>query len=240
MDVGGVAPENNYVSNVLRSCGVTTVAHVVVGLGLQKLFKGQEFKGWPLYTYYHSMLHTGLVLPAFLAFFAATAAANPTRWLEGEKETLSDELGAEQWVQTTNIGFQVAITILSLKKVLKSPALMLHHVITILGCFALLHRRHCAGYGASFTAFTEFGSTFHNIMSLHGGTSSRLLRVVTDVITRGGGLFLIGSEFPIARARGLPMYLQIWSWLGGIMWFGINAQWTVQVAAGLLKRRKLK
>merc|ERR1712194_649935 len=146
--------------------------------------------------------------------------------------------GAEQWVQTTNIGFQIAITALSLKKTLKSPALMMHHIITILGCFALLHRRHCAGYGAAFTAFTEFGSTFHNIMSLHGGATTRLLRVFTDILTRGGGLFLIGSEFPIARSRGLPLYLQIWSWFGGLAWFGINTQWTIQVASGLLRKGK--
>jgi len=230
---------DDYSSSILRSCATTTVAHVLVGLGLAKLFKGQQFKGWPLYTYWHSIFHTGFVLPLFLSFFAVTIK-DPKRWLEGDNKRQSDELGAEQWVQTTNIGFQVAITILSFRKVIKSPALMLHHVITILGCLALLHPRHCAGYGASFTAFTEFGSTFHNIMSLEGGKTTRLLRVVTDILTRGGGLFLIGSEFPIARSRGLPLYLQVWSWLGGLAWFGINAQWTVQVCVGLLKKRKLK
>jgi len=246
MDKGTAAKEiedshvpDKYVANVIQSCGVTTVAHTLVGVALAKYFRGQQFKGWPLYTYWHSIVHTGLVLPAFLTFFAATVK-DPAQWLKGDGESRTDELGAEQWVQTTNIGFQVAITILSLKKVLNSPALMLHHVITVLGCLALLHRRHCPGYGASFTAFTEFGSTFHNIMSLQGGRSTRLLRVFTDLLTRGGGLFLIGSEFPIARSRGLPIYLQVWSWLGGLAWFGINAQWTVQVATGLLRANKLK
>ena len=121
-------------------------------------------------------------------------------------QNTSDELGAEQLVQTSNIGFQFAITILSLKKVLNSPALMGHHIITVLGCFALLHRRHCAGYGAAFTAFTEFGSTFHNIMSLHGGQSTRYLRVFTNVITRGG-IFLHAIRHDLCVLCSLMLHL---------------------------------
>ena len=59
-----------------------------------------------------------------------------------------------------------------------------------------------------------------------------------DVLTRSSGLFLITTEFHISRARGLPLYLQVWSWLGGLAWFGINATWTLQVATGLWRRRR--
>jgi hypothetical protein len=232
------AATHPYVANVASACALVTMTHLALGLGLAKHLNGQQFKGFPLYTYYHSMIHTGLVFPAFLVFFAVTA---PSRWLEGpDGATHTDELDATQWVQASNIGFQVAITLLSPREVFGSPALLLHHAITILGCVALLHPLHCAGYGAVFTAFTEFGSTFHNIMSLNGGTASRLLRIATDIITRGGGLVLMASEFPISRARGLPMYLQIWTCLGGLAWFGINASWTVQVASGLWRRRGRK
>ena len=146
-----------YAANVLRACTVVAVVHVMLGLGLARFFRGEQFKGFPLYTYWHSMLHTGIVFPVFLFYFASTATNGWDEWLQGDGSPPSDDLGAAQWVQASNIGFQIAITLLSPREVLGSPALLLHHVITILGCLALLHPAHCAGYGAIFTAFTEFG-----------------------------------------------------------------------------------
>ena len=55
-----ISSNDKYVENILRSCALTTIAHTIAGLGLARLFKGQEFKGWPLYTYWHSLLHTGV------------------------------------------------------------------------------------------------------------------------------------------------------------------------------------
>jgi hypothetical protein len=230
---------DEYVFNILRSCCATTVTHLILGVTLDRLLKGRpELKGWPLYTYYHSMIHTGILMPAFLAYFATTVQ-HPMKWLADSGES-SDQLGPEHWVQTANIGFQVAITILSLKKVLASPALVFHHAVTILGCAALLHRKHCVGYGTLFTAFTECGSTMHNIMSLWNNGTTRWMRVLSDFITRGGGLFLILSEAPIARALGLPLYLQAWSYFGGFAWFGLNGMWTTQVLSSLLRKRPAK
>ena len=133
-----------YATNVLRACTVVTVAHVVLGLGLAKFFRGEQLKGFPLYTYWHSMINTGLVFPAFLLYLAAVS---PAGWLEGDGKVPADELGAAQWVQATNIGMQVASTVLSPKEVFGSPALVVHHIITILGCFALLHPLHCPSIG---------------------------------------------------------------------------------------------
>jgi hypothetical protein len=171
-------------------------------------------------------------------YFAVTIE-DQNKWLT-EPWGVRNDLSPEHWVQTANIGFQVAITILSLKKILKSPALIVHHLITILGCAALLHRKHCLGYGALFTAFTEFGSTMHNIMSLRNNAASRWMRVISDIITRGGGIVLVLREAPIARTLGLPFYLQVWSYFGGFAWFILNGMWTKHVVTSLLSKRQGK
>jgi len=198
-----------YAANVLRACTVVAVVHVMLGLGLARFFRGEQFKGFPLYTYWHSMLHTGIVFPVFLFYFASTATNGWDEWLQGDGSPPSDDLGAAQWVQATAPSLQPS------RSLDVSPG----------GLEKQIQPVPCP-------------PTFHNIMSLHGGTSSRLLRVAMDVLTRSSGLFLITTEFHISRARGLPLYLQVWSWLGGLAWFGINATWTLQVATGLWRRRR--
>ena len=136
--------------------------------------------------------------------------------------------------------YQVAATLLSLSKFRAEPELCLHHAVTILGCVALLHRDHCAGAGALFTAFTEWGSAMHNVMSLHNTSETRALRVLTDVLTRGAGVALIAWELPVAHARGLPLYQQVWTVVGGAVWFGLNMLWTKHVLFGLLGLSKKK
>lgn len=230
-----MAAADDYASNIGRSITKTTALHIVMGLILKKLFRGQVFKGWPLYTYWHSLIQTGIIFPTFLVHYAVTVK-DFQKWLTGgDKASQSSELGGAQLVQTTNIGFQVAITLLSLDKVFKDPALVAHHVITIGGCASLLHRQHCPGYGALFTACTEFGSLFHHIMSLVDTTSTRWLRVFTDIVSRPGGLMLILCEAPKARERGLPASLAFWSYFGGSAWCLINLMWTKKVLAGLLR-----
>ena len=179
-------------------------------------------------------------MPSFLAYFMVTLERPVSQWLRSAGTGDNGKLGAEQWAQTTNIGFQVASTILSMRKMMQSPALIIHHVVTILGCASLLHRKHCVGYGAMFTAFTETGSTFHNIMTLWNVAATRWLRVFTDVVTRGGGLLLILLSAPVDRARGLPLALQIWSYFGGVAWFGLNSMWTKQVFLSLVRKKPLK
>ena len=116
-----------------------------------------------------------------------------------------------------------------------SPTLIVHHIVTIGGCAALLHSAHGAGYGALFTCWTEFGSTMHNLMVLYNSTAMRWLRVLSDVVTRGGGMVLLVLDAPIASARGLPLYLQAWTYIGGGLWFLLNASWWQHVLRSLLR-----
>jgi len=231
--------DDPYVNNVVKAIATTTVAHLALGAGLQRMMKPRDHQGWPMWTYAHSLCHQGALMPGFLMYFALNNKGGilDQNWLE--MAWPRSDLGAEQWCQASNIGFQVASTLLSLKKMGESPALIVHHLVTILGCASLLHRGHCVGYGAAFTSFTETGSTMHNVMSLWNSTATRWLRVISDMITRGGGIALILLAAPVERAR-LPLLLQVWSYLGGALWFVVNATWTQHVLKGLLRGRKIK
>jgi hypothetical protein len=236
-----------YMYNVLASCLAFTMGHLVLGLALERVFRGSpDLKGWPLYTYYHGMASTALILPGFLVMYLSATLSDqikahpnqPGEWYQQPLESDRTELGPEHWIQTANIGYQIAVTVLDFKRMIKSPPLVIHHTVTIFGCAAFLSRFHAPGAGALFTAITEFGSTFHNIMGLYNNTYTRLLRVFTDVVTRGFGIALIFHTTPISRARGLPLYLDVWAYVGGLIWFGVNAQWTVHVASGLMAGKR--
>ena len=67
-------------------------------------------------------------------------------------------------------------------------------------------------------------------MSVHNTTSTRWLRVTTDVLTRGGGMVLLFNDATLARGRGLPLYLLVWMYVGWLMWFGIWIELSVDEA----------
>jgi hypothetical protein len=216
------------------SIAVFTAAHVILGLLLKAILRGKpDVKGWPLFTYYHSMIHTALFLPCILLPTLLQRTPSFVAWLEHPRT--DGMMSAEQWVQTANIGFTIAITLLSMSKIIAQPKLMVHHVVTGLGCAAWLHVAHGAGYGALFTCWTEFGSTMHNAMVLRNSTPLRWGRVASDVATRGGGMILLLSDAKLARARGLPIYLQLWTFVGSGLFFLINASWTWCVLKSVLR-----
>ena len=222
------------VSGFASSVALFTVGHLVLGLALKAaLAHTAQVKGWDLYTYWHSIVHTTIVLPSLLLHGALTSNQPFVGWLE--QPWAGPELASEQWVQTANIGFQIAITLLSIKQIIGDTQLVVHHVVTIGGCLALLHGAHGAGYGALFTCWTEFGSTMHNLMILYNSTLVRWVRVITDVATRGGGMVLLLRDAPIAAARGLPLPLQAWTYVGGGIWFSLNAFWWQHVLRSLLR-----
>ena len=232
---------------MLAACFCAMAVQLGLGLGLKRALRARpDVKGWPLWTYWHSMLHTTLVLPAVLFCGLMRAEVlEPTggsfiAWLERPPErtwttaTLSS-LSAEQWVQVANIGFTTSVTLLSVRRMATDPALLGHHAVTVAGCAAWLHGAHGAGFGALFTTWSELGSTMHNVMSLHNNAATRWARVVTDVLTRGGAVVLLLCDARLARARGLPLVLQIWSLLGGGFWMYLNYRWTRHVFLSLVR-----
>ena len=241
---------------VAGSCVAVAAGHTVLGLALKWALRSRpDLKGWPLWTYWHSIVHTALVLPCLLAYCLLNTklVAGQTSfvaWLEQPwthgPGLLSAEqwcllgpgLRAEQWVQSANVGFVISVTLLSLRKVLASPSLLLHHLVTIAGCVAWLHGAHGAGYGALFTIWSELGSTMHNLMVMWNCGATRWARVVTDVVSRGGATVLLLMDAPLARARGLPLYLQVWTFAGGAMWLYLNFCWTKHVFVSLVRGKQ--
>ena len=99
-----------YVKDVLVSVAVASGLHLALGSALRSAYSTTpDLKGWPHFTYIHGLLHMGVVLPAFLAYFALHTGGDRTAvaaWLVHDDAAGGGSVGvgAEQWVQTVNIG----------------------------------------------------------------------------------------------------------------------------------------
>ena len=218
---------------------ITTTGHFIFGTFIKYILKNkQDIKSWPYYTYIHAMINTGILLPFIFYLIVQDMNVNTfQQWLTVNWTSSTAVVGIEQWVQTINMGYCIASMLLSPKIYLNSPVLIIHHVVTFFGSLSVMHPMHCVGYATFFTVLTEGGSTMHNIMAMYNNTYTRCLRVFTDIITRGIGAYMIIISLQVAQ-KVLPRVLIFWGYVGGAIWFFMNAQWTLHVAKSLLFRRK--
>lgn len=224
---------SNYTTRLNKQVLNGTVIHIIVAKMLSYIYRNKDnINGWKYYTYVHGMLYTGITMPLSLLYVYITRK-NFKIWLLNDNK--EESIKTEQLIQINNISYQIASSLVSFNKIIKTPYIFAHHLLTIFASYNMLDPRASIGYGTLITSIIEIGSTFHNIMSIKNNIYTRFLRLVMDICTRPLGLYLLLKNIQVSSKNGLPMTIQLPSYLGSFTWFFINWLWFKRVIMSTIK-----